>query len=117
VQDGAGVALLEDVGAEAVEHVRADDLLAEVRRAQHGHGGEGGLDLVERLELALAPGAEVGPDLLGEDAVDDHGVGQVAVEVQVGEGPPGLVDDHPVGRHHQAHRDAARCRAGSRSSR
>src|SRR5690349_4093072 len=64
VQDGARVAPLEDVPAQAVEHVRADDLLAEVRSAQHGHRGEGGLDLVERRELALAPGAEVGADLL-----------------------------------------------------
>src|SRR5690349_14582091 len=35
VQDGARLTLLEDLRAEAVEHVRADDLLAEVRRAEH----------------------------------------------------------------------------------
>src|SRR3954465_11260853 len=64
VQDGARVALLEDMCAEAVEHLGADDLLAEVGSAQHGHRGEGGLDLLERRELALAPGPEVGAHLL-----------------------------------------------------
>ena len=60
VQDrAAGRASSKTRVAEAVEHRRADDLLAEVRRAQHRHRREGGLDLVERRELALAPGAEV----------------------------------------------------------
>ena len=54
--------------------------------------------------------------LVGEDPVDDHGVGQVAVEVEVGEGALGLLDHHPVGVHHQPDRGARRGRGGSRSS-
>ena len=51
------------------------------------------------------PGAEVAlGQLVGEHAVHDHGVGQVAVQVQVGERPHRLGDDHPVRRHHQPHR-------------
>ena len=82
-----------------------------------GTGAKAAWTASQLLLLALAPGAEVRADLRGEDAVDDHRVGQVAVEVQVGEGPPRLVDDHPVGGHHQPHRDVLVCRAGSRSSR
>ena len=101
----AGVRALEQRLAEAVEHRRAEHLLLEVGRAQHRHGGEAGLDELELLALDLPPGAEVAAlDLLGEDAVDHHGVGQVAVQRQVGEGPHRLRDDHAVGRHHEPDR-------------
>ena len=85
----------------------ADHLVREVRRLQHRHRGEPGLDELELLLLDGVPGAEVAlGELVGEDAVDDHGVGQIPVEVQVGERPHGLGDDHPVRRHHQPHRYA-----------
>ena len=42
-QQARGVAPGEGRRAEAAEHLPAHDLLGEVRRAQDGHGGEGGV--------------------------------------------------------------------------
>ena len=95
----------EERVAEAVEHRRADDLLLEVRGLQHGHGGERVAHGGQLLLLALAPRAEVVADLGAEDAVDHDRVGQVPVQVEVGERAPRLVDDHPIRGHHQPHRD------------
>jgi hypothetical protein len=55
-------------------------------------------------------------DLVREHAVDDHRIGQVPVEVQVGERPHRLRDDHAVGRHHEAD-DACSASRSSRASR
>ena len=97
---------LEQRLAQPVEHRRADDLLLEVRRLQHRHGREARLHELELLALDRPPGAEVAAlDLLREDAVHDHRVGQVAVQRQVGERPHRLGDDHLVGRHHEPDRD------------
>ena len=52
-----------------------------------GTGAKPARTSLELLALALAPLAEVAAaDLVREDPVDDHRVGQVAVEVEVGEG-------------------------------
>ena len=66
---------------------------------------------------ARASRRSTSPTSAREDAVDDDRVGQVAVEVQVGERPPRLVD-RPCGRgSSRAAPRRARGRAGSRSSR
>jgi len=79
---------VEQLGAEAVEHLGADDLLGEVAGEQQRDRREPLADGLELLALTVPPGAEVGVgELFGEDPVDDDGVGQVAVQVQVGERP------------------------------
>ena len=102
---GRRVVAAEDRVAEAVEHRRADDLLLEVRRLQDRDRRERVADGDQLRLLAVAPGAEVVADLGAEDAVDDDRVGQVPVQVEVGERAPRLVDDHPVRGHHQSHAD------------
>ena len=56
VQHRGRVAVGEQRVGEAVEHRRPDHLGLEVRRAQHRDRGERGLDQLEVLLLALAPG-------------------------------------------------------------
>ena len=107
MQHGAGVVRGEQRLGELVEPLVADHLGVEVRRAQHGHRRERRADELELLLLDGVPGAEVAlGELVREDPVHDHGVGQVPVQVQVGERPHRLGDDHPVRRHHEPHRHA-----------
>src|SRR3712207_7780307 len=56
------------------------------------------------LLLDLAPGREVAVVGLGrQHAVDHHGVREVAVEVEVGEGPHRLLHHHAVGVRSEEH--------------
>ena len=124
VQDRGGVQVAERLVPETIEHGRAADLLGEVRRAQHRDGGERRRHVLQLLLLALAPAVEVRADLRGEDAVHDDRVDREAVEVEVGERPPRLVDREALGRHdetdghalgvaqHVAHRQHAADDAG-----
>ena len=105
MQHRRSVVPVEHRVAEAVEHRRPDDLVAEERRLEHRDGREGRLDITQVRLLALAPPPEVAVHLGWEHAIHHDGVGQVAVEVEVSERPPGLVDDHPIGVHHQPDRD------------
>ena len=101
----AGSASANSSRAELVEHRRPDHLLGEVVRGEDRHRREAVADLGQPLALARLPLAEVAAgELLREDPVDDHGIGHVAVEVEVGEGPLRLLDHHPVGVHHQPDR-------------
>ena len=92
---------------ELVQPLGADHLDAKYGACRTGTGRTPLATSLELLLLDGVPGAEVAlGELVGEDAVHDHGVGQVPVQVQVGERAHRLGDDHPVGRHHQPHRHA-----------
>ena len=55
--------------------------------------------------MDFLPGGEVAvPHLAGHQAVGDDGVGDVAVEVEVGEGSLRFLDDHFLRVEHQPHR-------------
>ena len=75
-------------------------------RAQHRHGRERRTHELQVLLLNPAPRREVVADVGGKNAVDDHCVGQIAVQVQVGERPHRLADHHLVRVHHEPDRRA-----------
>ena len=86
-------------------HGGSPHLPIEVAGGQHRNRGESVRHLGEVRLLALPPGREVGPlDLLGENPVDHDRIGPVAVEGEQSEGPPRLVDHHPVRVHDEPDR-------------
>ena len=71
VEDAAGSRSVEQLAAEAVEHLGTDDLMVEERRAQHRDRREGRVHELQVLLLHAAPAVEVVADAGGEQPVDD----------------------------------------------
>lgn len=88
----------------ALEHILAQHLLLEEGDAGDGQWLECFFDENKIAALRFDPAAEIGIlQFLGEDAIADNGIDGVAIEVEVGEGALGLLNDHFFGVDHQAH--------------
>ncbi len=104
-----GVALAKQFVGQGAQQFHTAHLLAKERRCEHRQRRKALLDELQVGGLAGLPGAKVFVlDFVRQEPVADHGVGAIAVEVDVGVGALGLFDDHALGVDHQSQRRVGR---------
>ena len=99
------VVVAEEALRQVAQPVDPDDLVLQERRREHGSGENASFDPAPVPPLRRLPAREVAVgDGLGQQPVADDGVGDVAVEVEIGEAALRLLDDHLLRVDDQPHR-------------